>query len=482
MDTLHRQHRQWARMDGRNRITEGGIRLLAGLAVWVSLLLWGWVGVLSVMALLGVHVAVELGTWLRHRGNVAHIAAHIDQAGETDWLMQTALAIEAEQAIGGMEMAQTVHQQALAQVPTLSKLAVKDIRLPMAWIAVAVVALVSVAFRGGHSLQHSATTVTTPAASEMSRMDIPGEDTATEAATHEDGASGRRSAASLPNANGEMAHGEDATGEALGVAASGDGVSDGGSGNVGMSDAASDASRSPQNQADNQSADASASPRSADPTPPTAALLATDPVGDQRSPTADVVDSMAQDASTPQGMDDGAQWTPQDSTAVATADDAQSDALQANEASGLPDAEGQEGNEGADTSQSRGAVMTPKTPTIASLDDDRIWNPFSAGAGMGGVNDASATEDHRANGARDRHALVDVWVDSAQTDSPQGRVQRTETGQSGGRSGTAYATVYTEYAALAEEDVQSESLPPGRRALIQQYFEAIQPEEGSQSP
>jgi hypothetical protein len=179
---------------------------------------------------------------------------------------------------------------------------------------------------------------------------------------------------------------------------------------------------------------------------------------------------------------DGTAWMPDADGTVTSASEEEDGALQADGASALSDPDDRDTSGEAAAGSGRGTMTPQDKPTIASLDDDKIWNPFTAGAGTGGINDASATEETVAQGSRDRYQMAEAWVDSRKQESAEGRIQTTEDGQSGGRSSLAYQEAYDAYSGLAEAAVAAEALPPGRRALIQRYFEAIQPEEETPSP
>jgi len=108
------------------------------------------------------------------------------------------------------------------------------------------------------------------------------------------------------------------------------------------------------------------------------------------------------------------------------------------------------------------------------------WTVGLSQPGEGGINDASGSSWRTEAGIEDPPDWTEApseWVEAAWQDSPAGVVRRVKDGQVGGAGSTDYAAAWTRYAAVAESDSVAPEVPPGRHALIRQYFLAIAPPE-----
>jgi hypothetical protein len=479
MGELGDKHRRWAQEDARERLIEGALRLGSGCVVLAAAAGWG---LLTTAPAVGVGcglLAAEVARFLRDRPAPRDIAVHIDQVAQTGWLMQTALSIEAGEAHGSDEMAAAVLRRAERCAEKVSAIAVRPRQAPLPWMVIAAVAVASLALRGIETV--GADRPMFAAADGVAAAEAPDAladaEASDDASAGADGAGVAGSSESGARRSGDLG----AEGAGGGAAQTGDATAEG-------------AARGSGADAGGSGEEAESAERSQDEsTPPTpeeeeealinegiGLLGGTDGGEGGPEPTRTPSYSYGGDGSS-DGEGEQA-WRPDADGEITTPTSEDGLAVEASGASSLNEPDGPATEEAATGGEGRGAVTTPDAPTIASLNDDKIWNPFTAGAGMGGVNDASATEESVAGTARDRYRTADEWIDSARQASPEGRVQTTEEGRSGGRSAVAYEAAYTEYASLAEAAVRAEALPPGRRALIQRYFEAIRPDEEEPSP
>jgi len=480
MGALEEMHRGWAAEDARQRAAEAALRVLSGAAVLTVVGVWGLLGWPLLVGLGCGLLAAEVARTLRDRPSAADIAGHIDRVAKTHWLMQTALSIEAGTADGSATMHASVLRSAEQLAPRVAAIAVRPRVLPLPWLGLGALALASLAFRPGAPLGVSDRTV--PVLAQQGDAERP---TALADASadgerplgSEDGAgvAGRAAAA----ADRSAAEGSQGTGG--GTAQVGDGTADGQAqggeaGDGGAGETAEEAEREGEDE------DAGGEePGGEEPTSDGVASLQESTGGDgSRETTQAPVAAEGGDGSAE--SDDTQAWLDKANPEPTTPTAAEGEAVEAAGASALGEPEGRQTDEATSGGEGRGAVATDGMPTIASLEDDKIWNPFTAGAGIGGINDADATEQGVAGTDRDRYNMVDAWVDSQRRASPEGRVQTTEEGRSGGRSGVAYAEAYGAYEGLAEAAVAAEALPPGRRALIQRYFDAIRPTEEEDAP
>lgn len=108
------------------------------------------------------------------------------------------------------------------------------------------------------------------------------------------------------------------------------------------------------------------------------------------------------------------------------------------------------------------------------------WTIGLSQPGEGGVNDASGSTWRTEAGVADPPDWTDApadWVDAAWQDSPAGVIRRVRDGQAGGSGSADYTAAWQRYAAVAEAASAPDTVPPGRRALVRQYFLAIAPSE-----
>lgn len=474
MGALGEMHRRWAREDARHRQVEGALRLAAGAVVLAVGCAWGLLGAAPAVGLGAGLLAMEVARYLRDRHAPEDIAAHIDRVAETGWLMQTALSVEAGTAHGDAEMGAVVLQQAAARAPQLASAAVRPRQAPLPWLGVAGVALLSLfarvpvvadavgieappALAGGDAEPDS------PALASLETQGRRGQNTADDGAgvagQSADGA--QRSVVGGVGAGGGEALAGDGTAQG-----SADGTNATGGGEAGSAD---DGAR-PEDRFED-----SVTPE----TPEAIAGIGAPRIGDRAREDDGAPSGAREDGGQAEEGRDGIIDGSTDAGASESDEGGDSRGEVAVSASATameePQEEPPEGSQEA--AKGMRALGHDMQPNISAEDEHKVWNLPTSGAGMGGLNDASATEDSIGGGGRDRYDMVDEWIDSRRRASAEGRVQSTEEGRSGGRSSVAYEEAYSAYAGMAEAAVQAEALPPGRRAMIQRYFEAIRPEQ-----
>ena len=486
------RHRRWSARDQRARLAEGGARIGAGAACLAAL--WGW-QVLPSPLLAGLVtglLAAEAVRFRIDRRTPEQVAAHIDRAAGSEWLMQTALSLvqDPPPPPGDPEIRAALLARAERLAERADPIATRPREWPRPWLAAAGLALASLLFRPPAPLlsdplgsrpalaeaQADPQADLPPGAAEPDRLREPEDRSpAGLAAAAADGgvASGSRT-----SAEGAANQGAAAVSD-RGGASEGPDSSRAGTGG-GRSEASAELGEPPEQEPDDEPG-AGAMPPGTD--------MTMNPSTGGDSPSAGTVEMQQRayaDAGDGEGGGDGEMLIGEEGGvgSEAAEDDGMSRKVEGSgAASQLTDPEGEHADSAqAPTSPSTMPDMGEGAPTIASQDDDKIWDPITAGAGQGGKNDAAAIDRGVTAGERDEVAVAEEWVDSRWRAAPEGVVQAIEEGRSGGQSGIAYEEVFLRYAEIAEAAAGDDALPPGRRDYIRRYFEAIRPPGEPQQP
>ncbi|MEL6345915.1 MAG: hypothetical protein AAFV53_22580 [Myxococcota bacterium] len=476
MERVAQIHHRWRRQNLRWRLAEASTRLLS-----ISMMMMvGWLWSMSTPVLIGLLCGIlagEVAVWVRRPKSVDALAAALDRGAKTGWLMQTALAVERDPDLGDPELARAVIDRAIAMAPRLTPLALRPYRLPRWWLGGAALAAATLLIPAG-PLRAPEFAPPLLASDPLFDADValvqaePSEDRAQRIA---------------------------APGAGVGVSGEGGSNTDGGasgsgSGNTQTIGVHGGKSRAQENGTLSEGDEAVSSREEEQETEDAAGLsdedlmklMSAESAASGYRPSDNPSDRPMKGLSPNRGTANGeigseAETSTADLGAVDEASPGE-DNNTGGSRSEQADGTGEASDETAEASDPGNSLnLMNDTPQIESGNDDKIWDPLASGAGMGGINDANATERSVAGTGRDDVRTVEEWVESRWQRSPEGIVRSIDGGMTGGQSALEYEEIYTQYARIADVAVNDEAIPPGRRDYIRRYFERIRPADAEDS-